>query len=134
MYPGIPIFHSRDLVNWKQIGYVLDRPSQLHLTAEFMCGGIMAPTIRFHQGTFYVICANFSSLGNFIVTATDPTGPWSEPIWLTEVTGIDASLFFDEDERCFITGTRRDRNADGTDGPQVILADRTRSRHDETNR
>lgn len=120
MYPGIPIFHSRDLANWQQIGYVLDRPSQLHLTADLMCGGIMAPTIRFHQGMFYVICANFSSLGNFIVTATNPAGPWSEPVWLPEVTGIDASLFFDDDGRCYISGTRRDKNADGSEGPQVI--------------
>ncbi len=120
VYPGIPIFHSTDLANWRQIGHVLDRPSQLHLTPDSLFGGIMAPTIRYHEGTFYCICTNFCDRGNFIVTATDPVGPWSEPHWIPDAQGIDPSLFFDDDGRCYFTGTRRRKNKDGSTGPQVI--------------
>ena len=120
LYPGVPIFHSTDLMNWVQIGNVLDRPSQLHVTADHLAGGIMAPTIRYHDGMFYIINTNFSSKGNFIVTATDPAGPWSDPIWLPDVLGIDPSLFFDDDGRCYISGTRRQTKPDGLQGSQVI--------------
>ena len=76
-FPGVPIFHSRDLSHWEQIGYVLDRESQLPLTYEMISGGIFAPTIRYHEGTFYLITTNMSmGCKNFIVTAKDPKGPW----------------------------------------------------------
>ena len=104
-FPGIPIFHSEDLANWQQIGYVLNRPSQLKVCTYSITGGLMAPTIRYHKGIFYVICTNMDHGGNFIVTATDPAGPWSEPFWLEDVKGIDASLYFDEDGRAYVTGT-----------------------------
>ena len=106
-FPGVPIFHSKDLVHWEQIGNILDRPSQLPLDNEnFAGGGIYAPTIRYHDGTFYMITTNvFNPTGNFIVTAKDPAGPWSEPYRL-ESKGIDPSLFFDDDGRCYYCGTR----------------------------
>jgi len=93
-FPGIPIFHSNDLVNWKQIGHVLDRVSQLNLDGLGHSDGIYAPTIRYHEGTFYLTTTNVYGGGNFIVTAPDPCGPWSDPIWLPEAPGIDPSLFF----------------------------------------
>lgn len=99
-FPGVPIYHSRDLQNWEQIGNVLDRPSQLPLKGATSWLGIYAPTIRFHDGTFYMITTNVGNGGNFMVTATDPAGPWSEPIWL-EQQGIDPSLYF-EDGRCYM--------------------------------
>jgi alpha-N-arabinofuranosidase len=68
-------------------------------------GGMMAPTLRYNKGTFYIICANFSDRGNFIITTEDPRGPWSEPHWLTDVPGIDASIFFDDDGKAYIMGT-----------------------------
>ncbi|MCB8928442.1 MAG: glycoside hydrolase family 43 protein [Ardenticatenaceae bacterium] len=108
-FPGLPIFHSRDLVNWRQIGHVLDRPSQLPLDGLKASHGLFAPTIRYHDGTFYVIntlVLNFESVRNFIVTATDPAGDWSEPYWLDDAPGIDPSLLFDEDGRCYYTGNR----------------------------
>ena len=106
-FPGIPIFHSRDLKNWEQIGHVLDRPSQLPLTGCGHSEGIYAPTIRYCDGMFYVITTNVSGGGNFYVTAKDPAGPWSEPVWLGEdAPGIDPSLFFDEDSTCYYVGTR----------------------------
>ncbi len=105
-FPGLPLYHSRDLVHWHQIGYVLDRPSQLPLQGVRASGGLYAPTIRFHQGTFYVVCTlvdGRTKKGNFLVTATNPQGPWSEPIWLEDAPGFDPSLFFDEDGRAWFT-------------------------------
>ena len=81
-FPGLPIFHSRDLIHWRQIGHVLDRPSQLDLDDIRPSGGLYAPTIRYHNGTFYVINTLVDARqrsGNFIVTAVPPQGPWSEP-------------------------------------------------------
>jgi alpha-N-arabinofuranosidase len=108
-FPGLPIFHSRDLVHWHQIGHVLDRPSQLPLDEVRPSGGLYAPTLRYSDGTFYVINTlvdGKTKSGNFIVTATDPAGPWSEPYWLKDAPGIDPSLFFDDDGRAWYVGNR----------------------------
>ncbi len=99
-FPGVPIFHSKDLVNWEQIGHCLTRTSQLPLDGATFWGGIYAPTIRYHDGTFYMITTNVSDKGNFYVTAADPAGPWSEPIWVDR-SGIDPDLFFDDDGKCY---------------------------------
>ncbi len=107
-FPGLPIFHSRDLVHWRQIGHVLDRASQLPLQGVRASGGLYAPTIRYSDGIFYVINTLVDGKiksGNFIITATDPAGPWSEPFWLENADGIDPSLFFDEDGKCWYVGT-----------------------------
>lgn len=104
-YPGVPVFHSRDLAHWEQIGHVLDRPGQLPLNPSHISGGIFAPTIRFHEGTFYMITTNVSYGGNFITTAKDPAGPWSDPHWIEGAGGIDPSLFFDDDGKAYYTGT-----------------------------
>jgi alpha-N-arabinofuranosidase len=105
-FPGIPIFHSKDLVNWEQIGHVLDHPYQLNLDGVGHSEGIFAPTIRYRQGIFYVITTNITKGGNFIVTANDPAGPWSDPYWLPDALGIDPSLFFDDDGKAYYIGTR----------------------------
>jgi xylan 1,4-beta-xylosidase len=105
-FPGVPVFHSRDLVHWRQIGHVLDRPSQLDLDGVRPSGGIYAPTIRHHDGVFYTITTNVGKGGNFFVTATDPAGPWSDPYWLEDAPGIDPSLLFDDDSRAWYTGNR----------------------------
>jgi alpha-N-arabinofuranosidase len=99
----VPIFHSRDLVSWTPIGHVLDRPEQLDLDGHGISRGIFAPTIRCHGDTFYVITTLVDTGGTLLVTATDPAGPWSDPIWLPEVDGIDPSIFFDDDGRVWIT-------------------------------
>jgi xylan 1,4-beta-xylosidase len=103
-YPGIPLFHSKDLVNWTQIGYVFDRPSQLNLDGLEISHGIFAPTINYHNGVFYVLSTIVYGGGNFIVTSTDPQKPgsWSDPIWLPEADGIDPSIFFDDDGKVYI--------------------------------
>lgn len=124
-FPGLPIFHSRDLVNWRQIGHVLDRPSQLNLDQIRHSGGLYAPTIRFHEGTYYVINTLVDGLGegesgNFIVTATDPAGPWSEPYWLPDAPGIDPSLFFDDDGRAWYCGNRTPEGGEKHHGDREI--------------
>lgn len=103
-FPGIPIFHSRDLVRWTQIGNVLDRHSQLDLPATTVSSqGIYAPTLRYHDGLFHLIVTNVSGGGNLLVTAADPAGPWSEPLALPGVPGIDPDLAWDEDGACWCT-------------------------------
>ncbi len=101
-FPGVPIHHSRDLVHWRQIGNCLTRPSQLPLEGAAASDGIYAPTIRYHDGRFYMITTNVRGGGNFFVWTEDPAGPWSEPVWLAQ-KGIDPSLFFDPDGRVFFT-------------------------------
>lgn len=106
-YPGVPVYHSRDLVNWEIMGYCLNTPSQLNLDSIRCSGGIFAPTIRYHEGTFYMITTLVGGLvnrGNFIVTAKDPAGPWSEPHWIADAPGIDPSLFFDDDGKAYYSG------------------------------
>jgi len=105
-YPGVPVYHSRDLVSWEQIGSCLVRTSQSDLSGALSWGGIYAPTIRYHDGTFYMIVTNCSHGGNFIVTAKDPAGPWSEPVYVN-TPGIDPSLYF-EGDRCYYTGSAND--------------------------
>ena len=104
-FPGLPIMHSKDLAHWEQIGNACDRESQLPLGDTGHSRGLFAPTIRYHGGTFYIICTNVSYGGNFIITATDPAGPWSEPHYIEGADGIDPSLFFDEDGTCYYIGT-----------------------------
>ena len=101
-YPGVPIFHSKDLVNWKQIGHVLDRPEQLPLDEAGVSGGIFAPTIRYHNGRYYMVTTNVTGGGNFCVTAEKPEGPWSKRVMLPEINGIDPSFFFDGDGKAYI--------------------------------
>lgn len=104
-FPGVPIFHSKNLVNWEQIGYVLDRKEQLELSKAQITLGIFAPTIRYNNGVFYMITTNITDKGNFYVTAKNPAGPWSNPIWI-ETPGIDPSLFFDDDGKVYVTSTQ----------------------------
>lgn len=102
-FPGIPIYKSLDLVNWELIGHVITRESQADFSNAGLSRGLFAPTIRYHNGEFYVICTNVSGVGNFIVTADDPSGEWSDPIPLPEIDGIDPDIFFDTDGKVYIT-------------------------------
>jgi alpha-N-arabinofuranosidase len=104
-FPGIPLLHSRDLVNWRQIGNVLDRPSQLYLPGGIrLSGGIYAPAITYNEAneTFYLITTAVDGIGNFIVKTQDPLNGWSDPIRLPKLGGIDPSLFFDDDGKAYI--------------------------------
>jgi alpha-N-arabinofuranosidase len=102
-FPGIPIFHSRDLVSWTQIGNAIDRPDQLDFKRLGLSRGVFAPSIEAHGGIFYILNTCVDCGGNFLITASDAAGPWSDPVWLPELEGgIDPSLFFDEDGSAWI--------------------------------
>jgi len=101
-FPGIPVFQSRDLVNWNLVCHVMDRAEQLNLDRQGVSRGLFAPSIRYHNGIFYVTCTLVDIGGNFVVTATSPRGPWSNPVWIPEINGIDPSMFFDGDGRAYI--------------------------------
>lgn len=104
-FPGLPVYHSKDLVNWKMIGYALSRASNCPLIgANSGTGGNYAPTIRYHNGTYYIACTNYGgqgSQGAFYVTATNPAGPWSDPVWVNN-WGVDPSLLFDNDSIYYV--------------------------------
>ena len=117
-FPGLPIHHSKDLVNWELIGHGLHREDQcngeMNLVDVQTRGGIHAPTIRHHNGTFYIITTNVYSpedrslptkMINFIITAKDIRGPWSEPHILEGAPGIDPDIFFDDDGKVWYVGT-----------------------------
>lgn len=109
-FPGLPIFHSRDLANWTQVGHVIDRDGQLDYEGIRSSGGLYAPTIRHDDAKFWVMCTLVAHEGrhpggNFIVTASDISGPWSDPVWF-DVEGIDPSVFFDDDGSAWLHGTR----------------------------
>ena len=117
-FPALPIHHSKDLVNWELIGYGIDRPSQgtgkVNLYDVQQQGGIHAPSIRYHEGLFYIITTNVYSpadkskpteMVNFILTAKNPAGPWSDPYVIEGAPGIDPDIFFDDNGKVWFVGT-----------------------------
>jgi len=117
-FPALPIHHSKDLVNWELIGYGIDRPSQgtgkVNLYDVQQQGGIHAPSIRYHDGLFYIITTNVYSpadkskpteMVNFILTAKNPAGPWSDPNVIEGAPGIDPDIFFDDNGKVWFVGT-----------------------------
>lgn len=101
-FPGIPVLESRDLVHWRPLGSVIDRPGELNFDGLGVSRGIFAPAIRFHDGFFYVVSTSVDAGGNFLSVARDPAGPWSDPIWLPQMDGIDPTLFFDTDGKAYL--------------------------------
>ncbi|MEG1012095.1 MAG: glycoside hydrolase family 43 protein [Ruthenibacterium sp.] len=127
-FPGVPLFHSRNLVQWAQIGNCLDRPSQLPLQNAGISDGIYAPTLRHHNGCFYMITSNrCAGIGNhFFVTAHAAEAPWSEPVWIknpdgTIPGGVDPSLFFDEDGRVYFSCVAWDDKGQGIGQAEINL-------------
>ncbi|THV26814.1 glycoside hydrolase family 43 protein [Glycomyces paridis] len=116
-FPGAPIFHSRDLVSWRQIGNILDRRSQFLRGDGRASGGIYGSTLRHHDGRFHFVTTNVGDAesGQTIVTAEDPAGPWSDPVFVREAVGIDPDLCWDEDGECYLTwkGTVFNGEGDG---------------------
>lgn len=102
-FPGLPVFHSRDLVNWAQIGNAIDRPDMVYFQGLGVARAIFAPTLRYHRGRFVIITTCVDCGGTFIMTAHNPSGPWSRPRFLPSVDGIDPDIFFDDDGRVWIT-------------------------------
>lgn len=106
-FPGLPIFKSRDLVNWTQIGNAIDRPEQLDFNGRTLSQAVFAPDISFHDGTFYIVNTCVECKGNFVITAKDPAGPWSNPIWLP-FEGIDPSIYWEGDKAYIINNRAPD--------------------------
>lgn len=100
-YPGLPIFHSKDLVNWVQIANAIDRPSQLDFKGLGISRGVFAPDISYNDGLFYIVNTCVDCKGNFVITATNPAGPWSDPVWFP-FDGIDPSIFWDTDGKAYM--------------------------------
>ena len=103
--PGLPVYHSRDLVNWKVISHAW-RETWPCKTCD---DGVWAPTLRYHGGVFYITVTwhdGFKSADNYIITATNPAGPWSRPIRIDAPGGIDGSLFFDGDDAWYLSNTQ----------------------------
>jgi alpha-N-arabinofuranosidase len=114
-FPALPLHHSRDLVHWRPIGHAVDRPGQLDLSGIRASGGLYAPTLRYAGGRFHLVCTvvgGHGRSGNFVVSADDPAGDWSDPVWLPEAPGFDPSLFFDPD------------GPEGPDGTAYLLGTR----------
>ena len=103
-FPGVAIYHSTNLVEWELINYCLTDKIQLDLEEVECSRGIYAPTIRYNNGRFYMITTNVAKGGNFIVYTDDIYGKWSEPVWIDQ-GGIDPSLFFEDDGRCYFCNT-----------------------------
>ncbi|MCM2678140.1 glycoside hydrolase family 43 protein [Echinimonas agarilytica] len=104
-FPAVPIYHSKDLVNWQLISYAVSEPDYLPELADVdKTRGIYAPTLRYHDGTYYMITTCVQCGSNFYVTATNPQGPWSKPIWVEGDRGIDPDLFW-ENGKAYYTGT-----------------------------
>ncbi len=126
-FPGLPIHHSKDLVNWELVGHGLHREDQcngeMNLVDVQSDGGIHAPTIRYNKGTFYIITTNVYNRGdgtpgkmvNFIITAKKASGPWSKPHIIEGAPGIDPDIFFDDNGKVYFTGTHApgDMNQNG---------------------
>lgn len=120
-FPGVPIYTSRNLTDWQQLGYVLDRESQLPLAGQRVSGGIYAPAISYNEKnkTFYMITTNVGA-GNFYVKTKDPALGWSDPIYLRGVGGIDPSFFFDRDGRGYIVNNDAPSGEPRYDGERSI--------------
>ena len=137
-FPGIPIHKSKDLVNWTLIGHGLQREAQctgaVNLVDVQSNGGIYAPTLRYHDGTFYVITTAIyfdaktkkHSGNNFIITATNPAGPWSDPVVVQGAPGIDPDLFFDEDGRLWYTGQQKPKDPEFIDQKEIWMQELNR--------
>lgn len=113
-FPGAPIFHSRDLVHWEQIGNILDRRGQFLRGDGRPSGGIYGSTLRHHDGRFYFVTTNVGDAesGQTIVSAEDPAGPWSDPIFVPRARGIDPDLCWDDDGELLLSWTGRVADTD----------------------
>jgi xylan 1,4-beta-xylosidase len=117
-FPGLPVFHSRDLVNWTQIGNAIDRPDQLDFTGMRTSQAVFAPDISYHDGVFYIVNTCVECKGNFVITARNPAGPWSAPIWLP-FEGIDPSIFW-EGDKAYVVNNRAPAEPPRYDGHRAI--------------
>ncbi len=102
-FPGVPLFHSTDAEHWAPIGHVVTRKGQLSIETVPTGGGAWAPTIRFHDGQFWLLVADALGRGPLLFTATDPAGEWSDGLRLEGANGIDHDIAWDADGVCYVT-------------------------------
>jgi xylan 1,4-beta-xylosidase len=119
-WPGIPIHESTDLVHWKLVGHALANPAKVTFDGLGISRGVFAPSIHFHKGTYYIVNTLVEAGGNFFVTASKPSGPWSDPVWLKEIDGIDPSFFFDDDGKAYILNNGPPEGTPLYDGHRAI--------------
>ena len=120
-FPGVPLFESDDLVNWKQIGHVLTRKSQVMLEKINSSGGVFAPTIRYNDGRFYMVTTNDTTHQNFYVYTDDIYGEWSDPIYVDQ-GGIDPSLYFEDGHTYFMSNGADDEGKGGVVQCEIDIA------------
>ena len=120
-FPGVALFESDNLVNWKQIGYVLTRPEQVMLDKIPASGGVFAPTIRYNNGRFYMVTTNDTTHRNFYVYTDDIYGEWSDPIEVDQ-GGIDPSLYFEDGRTFFISNGQDDYGEGGVVQCEIDIA------------
>jgi hypothetical protein len=121
--PAVPLWHSRDLLTWRLLGNVLDRPEQFAPGAAGASKGVYAPTLRHHDGRFWLITTDVSGpVGQIVVHAEDPAGPWSDPLVVPGLHGIDPDLAWDEDGTCYVTYCSTDPGLPGICQARVDLA------------
>lgn len=118
--PGLPVYHSRDLVNWRQIGNAINDVKTFPIDKVGINRGIFAPTLRWHKGIFYLISTCIDCGGNFLIMARKAAGPWSKPVWLKEIGGIDPDIFFDDDGRVWITNNDEPEGPAAYDGHRAL--------------
>jgi len=113
-FPGVAIYHSRDLANWRLLTYPLNRISQLDLRGDPSSGGVWAPALSYRDGVFYLLYTDvkarrgtFKDLHNYLVTSTNIEGPWSDPVYL-HARGFDPFLYHDDDGRKWVANMRWD--------------------------
>jgi xylan 1,4-beta-xylosidase len=117
-FPGLPVFHSKDLVNWTQVANAIDRPGQLKFDGLRVSRGVFAPDISYHNGLFYIVNTCVDCGGNFVITAKDARGPWSDPVWF-QFEGIDPSIFW-EGDKAYIVNNGAPNEPPRYDGHRAI--------------
>ena len=117
-YPGLPVFTSKNLVDWHQVGNAIDRPDQVDLSRRRASEGLYAPDISYHDGLFYIVNTCVGCKGNFVITAKDPAGPWSDPVWL-DFEGIDPSIYW-EGDKAYIVNNRAPNEPERYGGHRAI--------------
>lgn len=118
-FPGIPVFHSRDLTTWQQIGNAINRPGQVNFTGLGSSRGIFAPDISYHDGLFYIVTTCVDCGGNIVMTAANPAGPWSDPKPI-DFDGIDPSIFWDTDGKAYMVNNGAPIETPRYDGHRAI--------------
>ena len=132
-FPGVPVFHSKDLIHWEQVGNCLSRKSQLDLSGLYKQknaqlgwtnAGIYAPTIRYHEGRYYMVTTVFPSRRHFFVWTDDPTKEWSEPVFIDFTIGsCDPTLFWDDGKCYFLWKAAADETRPGIKPGEINICE-----------